>query len=160
MWDLPRPGMEPVSLALQGWFLTPGPLGKPQVCCFCALSNSIGEPQEPGHCASRFWGRSSLFPPWEQQEVSWAESHRFSDDSPRWRVLKEGTLQDVASSPGSGRSLREGNDNPLQYSCLGNPMDRGVWRVTVHGVLKSQTGLSNKATTTQYVKSCAVVTSI
>ena len=38
--------------------------------------------------------------------------------------------------PGSGRSLGEGNGNPLQYSCLGNFMDRGAWRATVHGVAK------------------------
>ena len=38
--------------------------------------------------------------------------------------------------PGSGRSLREGHGNPLQYSCLRNPMDRGAWRDTVHGVAK------------------------
>ena len=44
--------------------------------------------------------------------------------------------------PGSGRSPGGGNGNPLQYSCLGNPMDRGAWRVTVHGVAKSQTRLS------------------
>ena len=37
----------------------------------------------------------------------------------------------------------EGNGNPLQYSCLGNPMDRGTWRVTVHGVAKSQAQLSD-----------------
>ena len=38
--------------------------------------------------------------------------------------------------PGSGRSPREGNSNALQYSCLGNPMDGGAYRVTVHGVAK------------------------
>ena len=43
---------------------------------------------------------------------------------------------------GSGRSPEEGNGNPLQYSCLGNPMDRGVWQATVHGVFKSQTQLN------------------
>ena len=37
----------------------------------------------------------------------------------------------------------EGNGNPLQYSCLGNPMDRGAWRATVHGVSKSQTRLGD-----------------
>ena len=42
----------------------------------------------------------------------------------------------VDSIPGSGRSLGEGNGNPLQYSCLGNSMDRGAWRATVHGVAK------------------------
>ena len=41
--------------------------------------------------------------------------------------------------PGLGRSLGEGNGNPLQYSCLGNPMDRGAWWATVHGVTKSWT---------------------
>ena len=43
---------------------------------------------------------------------------------------------DVGSIPGSGRSSKEGNGNPLQYSCLGNPMDRGAWRAAVHGVVK------------------------
>ena len=45
--------------------------------------------------------------------------------------------------PGLGRSPGEGNGNPLQYSCLENPMDRGAWRATVHGVTKSWTQLSN-----------------
>ena len=43
---------------------------------------------------------------------------------------------DVGSIPGSGRSPGEGNGNPLQYSCLENPMDRGAWQATVHGVAK------------------------
>ena len=43
---------------------------------------------------------------------------------------------DVSSIPGWGICPGEGNGNPLQYSCLGNPMDRGVWQVTVHGVAK------------------------
>ena len=42
----------------------------------------------------------------------------------------------MGSIPGSGRSTGEGNGNPLQYSCLGNPMDRGVWWAIVHGVIK------------------------
>ena len=41
---------------------------------------------------------------------------------------------DVGAIPRSGRPLGEGNGNPLQYSCLGNPMDRGAWRATVHVV--------------------------
>ena len=45
--------------------------------------------------------------------------------------------------PGLGRSPGEGNGNPLQYSCLENPMDGGAWWATVHGVAKSQTRLSN-----------------
>ena len=44
--------------------------------------------------------------------------------------------------PWSGISPRGGNDNSLQYSCLGNPMDRGAWWVTIHGVTKSRTRLS------------------
>ena len=50
---------------------------------------------------------------------------------------------DLGSIPGLGRSPGEGNGNPLQYSCLENPMDRGAWWATVHGVLKSQTRLSD-----------------
>ena len=46
---------------------------------------------------------------------------------------------DTASIPGLGRSSGEGNNNPFQYSCPGNPMDRGAWRVPVHGVAKSRT---------------------
>ena len=42
--------------------------------------------------------------------------------------------EDLALIPGSGRSPREGNSNPFQYSCLYNPIDRGAWRATVHGV--------------------------
>ena len=48
---------------------------------------------------------------------------------------------DPGSIPGSGRSPGEENGNPLQYSCLGNPMDRGTWWATVHGVIKSWTQL-------------------
>ena len=51
---------------------------------------------------------------------------------------------DVGSIPGSGRSPGEENGNPLQCSCLENPMDRGAWWVIVHGVTKSQTQLSEK----------------
>ena len=48
---------------------------------------------------------------------------------------------DMGWIPGSGRSPQKGNGNPFQCSSLGNPMDRGVWRATVHGVTKSQTQL-------------------
>ena len=50
---------------------------------------------------------------------------------------------DSGSIPGLGRSPREGNGNPLQYSCLGNPKDRGAWWAAVHVVTKSQTQLSD-----------------
>ena len=50
---------------------------------------------------------------------------------------------DLGLIPGSGRSPGEENGNPLQYSCLENPMDGGAWRATVHGVARSQTRLSD-----------------
>ena len=54
---------------------------------------------------------------------------------------KKGDLRDVGSIPGSGRSSGGGIGNPLQYSCLENPMDRGAWWATVNRVSKSQTQL-------------------
>ena len=53
-----------------------------------------------------------------------------------------GDTRDTISVPGSGRFSEEGNGKPLQYSCLGNPMDRGAWWAIVQGVTKSLTGLS------------------
>ena len=50
---------------------------------------------------------------------------------------------DTGSISGLGRSLGEGNGNPLQYSCLGNPMDKEAWQATVYGVAESWTGLSD-----------------
>ena len=56
-----------------------------------------------------------------------------------------GHTRDSSSIPELGRSPRAGNCNPLQYSCLENPMDRGAWQATVHGVAKRQTRLSTHA---------------
>ena len=50
-----------------------------------------------------------------------------------------GVARDTSSIPGLGRSSGVGNGNVLQYPCLENPMDRGTWWATVHGVTKSQT---------------------
>ena len=63
--------------------------------------------------------------------------------SPSGLDEKESTCSagDGGSIPGSGRPPGEGNGNPLQYSCLENPMDRGAWWATVHGVAKTWTGL-------------------
>ena len=55
-----------------------------------------------------------------------------------------GDARDVCSIPGSGRSPGEGNGNPLQYSCLGNPTDRGTWQATVRGVTKNWIWLATK----------------
>ena len=64
----------------------------------------------------------------------------------RWLSGKESTCHagDAGAVPGLGRSPGEGNGNPLQYSCLGNPMDRGGWWATVQEVTKSRTGLSTR----------------
>ena len=53
--------------------------------------------------------------------------------------MNAGDAGDKSSIPGLGRLPREGNGNPLQCSCLGNPMDRGAWWATVHKVTKSLT---------------------
>ena len=70
---------------------------------------------------------------------------------PRWLSGKEffTTLANAGGTGaaglirGLGRAPREGNSNPLQYSFLGNPMDRGAWQATVHGITKSQIELNN-----------------
>ena len=68
----------------------------------------------------------------------------FFKDFPGCTVVKNlptnaGNTRDVSSIPVSGRSPGGGNGNPLQYSCLGNFMDRGAWQATVPKVAKSQT---------------------
>ena len=60
-----------------------------------------------------------------------------------------GELRDMGSTPESWRSPEGGQGNPLQCSCLENPMDRGAWWATVHGVAKSQTQLKQLSTTAQ-----------
>ena len=55
--------------------------------------------------------------------------------------VNSGEVRDAGSIPGSGRSPKGGHGNPLQYSCLENPMDRGAWQATVYGVAKSWTRL-------------------
>ena len=58
-------------------------------------------------------------------------------------ACKAGDVIDLGLIPGSGRSSTGGNGNPLQYSCLGNPMDKGAWWTIVHGVAKNRTQLSD-----------------
>ena len=69
----------------------------------------------------------------------------FSVGFPHSPIGKESpcNVGELGSIPESGRSPGEGNGNPLQYSYLENPTDRGVWQATVHGVAKSQTQLSD-----------------
>ena len=58
-------------------------------------------------------------------------------------TCQTGDIRNTGSIPRLGRSPRQGNGNPLQSYCLENPMDRGAWWTTIHGVTKSQTQLSN-----------------
>ena len=67
---------------------------------------------------------------------------------------------DAGFIPGLGRSPWGGNGNPLQYSCLGNPMDRGAWGVIVHGSTKSWTRLSDWLTYTERIWRDSTVVSI
>ena len=63
------------------------------------------------------------------------------EGSPGGSVVKNppANAGDLGLILGSGRSPGEGNGNPLQYSCLGNPMDRGAWEDTLHGVAERRT---------------------
>ena len=73
---------------------------------------------------------------------------------PRWlsvckaSACSVGDAGDVSLIPGSGRSAGEGNGNPLQYSCLENPMDSAAWQATIYRVGKSQTRLKQLSTST------------
>ena len=71
-------------------------------------------------------------------EIPWAPQVALAVKNP---PASAGEVRDVGSIPGSGRSLGGGHGDPLQYSCLESPMDRGAWRATVHRVEKSQTQL-------------------
>ena len=67
-------------------------------------------------------------------------------------VCSAGESGDMDLIPGLGRAPGDGNGNPLQYSCLGNAMDRGAWQATVHGVAESQTCLSTHANAVMLIK--------
>ena len=64
---------------------------------------------------------------------------------------------DPGSIPGLGRSPGEGTGNPLQYSCLENPMDRGAWWATVHGAANSWTRLSDSTHNEQNTQNVFIV---
>ena len=84
------------------------------------------------------WMRSSRWKIWEDKKVYRA--------SLQISVTKESACKagDPGLRPGSGRSPGEGNGNPPQYCCLENPMDRGVWQATVHGVTRVGHNLATK----------------
>ena len=109
----------------------------------------------------RVWDISWKFK-WRCQGFGWTQESAVQDRSSGWREQfqywnshnlaspggsdgKESAYNagDPGSTSGSGKSPGEGNGIPLQYSCLGNPMDRGARRATVHGVGKSWTQLND-----------------
>ena len=70
-----------------------------------------------------------------------------------------GDIGDVGSIPGSGRAPGGGHNNPLQCSCLQNPMDRGAWWATVHKVTKSRTRRKRLSSSKQFHRICSGATS-
>ena len=88
---------------------------------------------------SEFFCLPAISPPWLSLEISWWAfqfPYAWAPGFPHGSVVENqpDNARNVGSIPGSGRSPREGNGNPLQYSCLGNPMNRGAWQATIHGV--------------------------
>ena len=101
----------------------------------------------------QWWGRRQLYScmfvlklPWFLgvpqiyiQGLSWWLKTTQNKTEQKNLPANEGDIRSVSLIHGLGRFPGGGNGNPLQYSCLDNPMDRGTWQATVHGVTKSQT---------------------
>ena len=92
----------------------------------------------------------------------WNQFELFSGASQVVLMIKNppanaGDLRDTGSIPGSGRSPGGGNSNPLQCSCLENPMDRGAWRATVLRIANNQTWLKGLSTSTRGHTECYLV---
>ena len=120
MWNLPGPGIEPESPA--GRFPSPGPPGKSE--CDRILIHTL-----PSH----HWQDNIQI----QGRCHFQEIYRDRCASQLVNNPPASAGDARRKIPGSGRSSGGVNGNPLQYSHLGNPMDRGDWRATVHGVAKS-----------------------
>ena len=95
------------------------------------------------------------------QHIRWSENGTQNEvlGLPRWLSGKElacqcGDARDADSIPGSGRSPRERNGNPLQHSCLGNLMDRGAWWATVHRVTKDLDTQQLKSNSKGFIPHC------
>ena len=133
---LASPILQAVS-CISGRFFTAEPPGKPQLdICSTTKDNRTTSTWQKRQ-------RSSLFKNPTPSIVThkWAGFHIYRD---LFLVTQDGkesacSAEDPGSIPGLGRSPGERNGNPLKYSCLGNPMDRGAWQTTVHGVTKSWT---------------------
>ena len=130
---------------------------------YSGLENSMdrGALQAIGYGVAKSWTPLRDFD--THTHTTHTHTHTHTHGLPRWLSGEESTCQcrRRVSIPGSGRSPGEGNGNPLRYSCLGNPMDRGggasvlllhhgAWWARVQGVTKSLTGLRNWAHTNTY----------
>ena len=100
------------------------------------IAESVGGRAQPDTGEISLW--ETLEETWSSNFTFWA---RLKPRLPWWLSSKESACNAgyVGSIPGSWRSPRETNGNSLQYSCLQNPMDKGAWWATVHGVAVSQT---------------------
>ena len=100
-----------------------------------------------GFSREKCWSGLSCTPPGDLPDPGTEPETPITAGSglPRCSDIKESACNagNPSSIPGSGRSPGEGNGNPLQYSCLENPMNEEAWQATVHGVAKSWTRLSD-----------------
>ena len=90
-------------------------------------------------------GLMNLLFPVEQQQSLWFDANLHGLPwclSSKESAFNAGDTEDVGLIPGSGRSPRGGNGNPLLYSCLENPRDRGTWQAIIHRISKSQEQLN------------------
>ena len=119
-----------MSVPSEGCFVWLGaPGGGTLYGCACGGLNST-------HLSTAF---SASIPPASSNNAWFGEERGAGMGFPGGSEGKESACnaEDLGSIPGSGRSPGEGNDYPLQYSCLENPMDRGVWQATACGIAKS-----------------------
>ena len=118
------------------------PLGEQGAFWIRALSNQVYSiPCSHGNPTTRPALRGACLPQireGQKSQLPVSPALQASESFPGGSMVKNppANAGDTGSIPGSGRSPGEGNGNPLQNSCLENPMDRGAWRATVHGVTK------------------------
>ena len=120
----------------QVWYLgQEDPLEKEMAPHSSTLAWKIPWTEEPGRLQST--GSQRVGHDWATS-LSFVLSLYYKEGFPGGSLVKNppANAEDAGSIPRLGRSPGEGNGNLLQYSCLGNPMDRGAWRATTHGVTK------------------------
>ena len=134
--DLPNPGIKPGSPTLQADSLPSEPPGKPlpvRMTIIKETNNSTGKDIEKRECLCTVGGNVNWYNHYRKRGFPGSSEGKES-------AYNEG---DLGSIPGSGSSPEERHVNPLQYSCLENPINRGAWWAAVHGVIKSWTLPSN-----------------